>query len=290
MGNTNQKIWRISDILQWSKEFLKNKGVASPHVEAEWLLCHVLNLSRLQIYLNHNEIMDKKERDHFKKLLLQRASGTPLQYILGYTEFMGFHIKVSPDTLIPRMDTEVIVDQIYEHYNSQESLKIADLCTGSGCIAAALALHFPNSLITALDISLSALQVAKENFQYHKITDRIEVLHQDLLRDQNLNTSYDIIISNPPYISGEKYETLSPLVKDNEPFIALNPGADEFIFYRIIADMALKYLNNNGTLFAEIGGDYQVPNIKNIFIEKGLKNLEIIKDYNGLSRGIKATR
>lgn len=290
MGNETPKIWRIVDILKWSKEFLANKGVKSPQIEAEWLLCHVLNLSRLQIYLNHNEIMDKKERDQFKSLLLQRANGTPLQYILGYTEFMGFKIKVSPDTLIPRHDTEVIVDQIYEHYNKKMEIKIADLCTGSGCIATALALQFPNSLLTALDISQSALNIAKENFHYHKVDDRVEILQQNLLIDQRLNTKYDIIISNPPYISGEKYEILDPLVKNNEPFIALNPGEDELIFYKIIAAMAVQYLEKNGVLYMEIGGDYQVANIKNIFIDKGLKNLEIIKDYNGLSRGIKVSR
>lgn len=290
MASSNQKIWRIVDILQWSKDYLLQKGIESAQFEAEWLLCHVLNLKRIQLYMNYNEIMDKRERDAFKQLLLQRANGTPLQYIIGYTEFMGYHIKVSPDTLIPRHDTEVIIEQIYERHDKQQNIKIADLCTGSGCIATALALHFPNSLLTALDVSQSALEIAKENFQYHKIEDRIEVLHQDLLKHRRLSTTYNIIISNPPYISGEKYEILDPLVKDNEPFIALNPGADELIFYRVIAEMTRDYLEPTGELYVEIGGDYQVAAITKIFIEKGLKNLEIIKDYNGLSRGIKATR
>lgn len=290
MENTNPNIWRIIDLLEWSKDYLHKKNIESPQIEAEMMLRHVLKLSRIEIYLNHTRIVDKSERKDFKKLLLKRISGIPIQYVLGYTEFMGYKIKVSPDTLIPRHDTEVIVDQIYEYYDISKELTIADLCTGSGCIAASLALHFQKSQLIALDISQSALQIAKQNFEHHKIHDRIQIIQQDLIKNQKLNQKFDIIISNPPYISGEKYNILDPLVKDHEPYIALNPGVDELIFYKIIAEMTKHHLSQNGELYVEIGGNYQVADIKNIFIDKGLKNLEIIKDYNGLSRGIKATR
>ena len=289
MESKNPKIWRLTDILQWSKEYLKEKGVESPQIEAEWLLRHVLKYSRLEIYLNHNQIIDKKERIQFKKILLERASGIPIQYVLGYTEFMGYKIKVSPDTLIPRADTEVIVDHIFENYDNSKKLKILDLCTGSGCIAIALAMNFPNSTTSAIDISRSALKIALANINFYKLGDRLNLIHQDIIQNQNLPGKYDIIISNPPYISGDLYEKLDPLVKDNEPFIALNPGIDELIFYKKIAEIAKIHLTREGKLYVEIGGGYQVSAINKIFIEKGLKNLEIIKDYIKISRGIIAT-
>ncbi len=290
MDNSDKKIWRIVDLLEWSKAYLHKKNIESPQIEAELMLRDILNLSRLDIYLNHNQIVNQQERTQLKNYLKKRVSGIPIQYIIGYSEFMGYKIFVSPDTLIPRQDTEVIVEQIYDRYDQDQELKILDLCTGSGCIAAALAGEFPKAHITALDVSRPALKIAYTNFKNLKIDNRIKILHQDLLINQTIDQKFDIIISNPPYISGKMYDNLDPLVKDNEPHIALNPGADELIFYKIIAGMTPNNLTTNGELYVEIGGDYQEEKITKIFIEKGLKNLEIIKDYNGISRGIKATR
>ena len=288
MSDNNPKIWRIGDLLEWSKDYLHKKGVESPQIEAEMMLRQILNLSRIDIYLNHDQIVEPNERQQLKDYLLKRSSGIPIQYILGFTEFMGYRIEVSPDTLIPRQDTEVIIDNIWENYNKNSNMEIIDLCTGSGCIATALALHFEKSMVDALDVSHSTLKIASQNFEYHKLSDRVKILEQDLTQNQNLPKQYDLIISNPPYISGEMYNNLDPLVKNNEPYIALNPGADELLFYKIIAEMTQKYLKPGGALYVEIGGDYQVKDITNIFIGKGIRNLEIIKDYNGISRGIKA--
>jgi len=289
MSDNNPKIWRIVDLLEWSKEYLHKKGVESPQIEAEMMLRQILNLSRIEIYLNHDQIVEPGERQKLKDYLLKRGSGIPIQYILGYTEFMGYRIEVSPDTLIPRHDTEVIIDNIWEEFDKDLEIEIIDLCTGSGCIVAALALHFEKSQADALDISQSALKIATKNFKYHNISDRVKTIQQDLTQDQRLPKQYDLIISNPPYISGEMYNQLDSLVKDNEPYIALNPGADELLFYKIIAEMTQSYLKPDGSLYVEIGGNYQVKDITNIFVGKGLQNLEIIKDYNGISRGIKAT-
>lgn len=288
MSDNSQKIWRIVDLLEWSKDYLHKKGIGSPQIETEWMLRDIFNYSRMDIYLNHEQIASPNERQQLKEYLLKRTSGIPIQYIIGYTEFMGYRIDVTPDTLIPRQDTEVILDNLWENYTKESEMEIADLCTGSGCIAVALARHFENSTIDALDVSHQALSVAANNTARNHVQDRVNIIHQDLELNQTLPRQYDIIISNPPYISGDRYDQLDPLVRNNEPYIALNPGADELLFYKILAKISQNYLKTSGILYVEIGGDYHVSEVTQIFIEKGLQNLEIIKDYNGISRGIKA--
>ncbi len=287
---SKNEVWRVVDILTWSKNFLKNKGVESSQIEAEMLLMKVLNFSRLDIYMHHERPLSIQERNEFKYLLLQRTSGIPIQYILGKTEFMSLNFFVSSDVLIPRQDTEVIIENLIEKYKTKDNIKALDLCTGSGCIAISLAHYLPNISMTAIDISEAALKIAKKNCSHNNLSNRINFLQLDILKENISDGSYNLIVSNPPYISKEKYINLNPLVRDHEPEIALYPGEDEYIFYRHLSKIAIEKLVPEGLLAVEIGGDYQVENITKIFTSAGLTNIEIIKDYNNICRGIIAKK
>ena len=182
MKNSDGKIWRIIDLLKWSRNYLSEKGVESPQIEAEWMLRHVLNLSRLEIYLNHERPLTATELADFKSLLIQRSRGIPIQYLLGYTEFMGHRFKVNPAVLIPRPETELLVEKVVEIIENikQQSLTALDVGTGSGCIAVSMAIACRNCRISAIDISPEALAVARQNAVDNGVADRILFQKMDM--------------------------------------------------------------------------------------------------------------
>jgi len=286
METSTVKIWRVVDLLKWSKEYLATRGVESPQIEAEWMLRHVLNCSRMDIYLNHERPLSADELATFKALLINRAKGIPIQYVLGYTEFMGHTFTVNPAVLIPRSETELLVEKaldLLKRFNSPK-LSVLDVGTGSGCIAISIAIGCDYCRITALDVSAKALLIAKENAENNQVTDRIHFLEMDILTHSPENISFDMIVSNPPYVAGLYWENLSDLVRKNEPQLALYPGEDDLIFYRRLAHLAKIQLNKNGYLITEIGGTYQQTGVSKVFMDNGLKIVEIIKDYSGHDR------
>ena len=286
METSTVKIWRVVDLLKWSKEYLATRGVESPQIEAEYMLRHVLNCSRMDIYLNYERPLNADELAAFKTLLINRAKGIPVQYVLGYTEFMGHTFTVSPAVLIPRPETELLVEKalyLLKQIQSQE-IPVLDVGTGSGCIAISIAIGCERCRVTALDVSPAALRVAKENAESNRVTDRINFIEMDILNHSPENKSFDMIVSNPPYVAGDYWKNLSELVKSNEPSLALYPGEDELIFYRKLANIARTHLVKNGYLITEIGGTYQQAGVCRIFTDKGFKIVETIKDYSGQDR------
>ena len=292
MDLAESKRWRVIDVLKWSTDYLRQKEVASPQVETEWMLRDILGYSRLDLYLHYDRPMSAKELNSFKKFLLQRSAGNPIQYILGYTEFMGYRIKVSPAVLIPRPETEMLVEramQLLPPKNSQR-VSICDIGTGSGNIAIALAANFKEAVILALDISSKALAMARQNARANNVLDRISFKQVDILSElPDQNYPFDLIISNPPYVGGEWFSKLPDLVKQHEPREALYPGEDDLIFYRRIVKIAAQFLKNSGLLVLEIGGTYQAASVKDILLNNNLQLLEVIVDYQKQSRGIVAT-
>jgi len=286
METSTVKIWRVVDLLKWSKEYLATRGVESPQIEAEYMLRHVLNCSRMDIYLNYERPLNADELAAFKTLLINRAKGIPVQYVLGYTEFMGHTFTVSPAVLIPRPETELLVEKalyLLKQIQSQE-IPVLDVGTGSGCIAISIAIGCERCRVTALDVSPAALRVAKENAESNRVTDRINFIEMDILNHSPENKSFDMIVSNPPYVAGDYWKNLSDLVRKNEPSLALYPGEDELIFYRKLANIARTHLVKNGYLITEIGGTYQQASVCRIFTDKGFKIVETIKDYSGQDR------
>jgi len=258
--------------------------------EAELVLTHVLNCDRLSLYLNKNACLDRNKSAQVSAILRRRIIGEPLQYILGSVEFMGYEFKVDKRALIPRPETEILVSCALEKLKltgKAAQLKILDLGTGSGCIAVCLAKLLPQARIWASDISLAALQLAKENADLHKV--KVKFLSGDIFSAlQKDQEKFDLIISNPPYIAKEEFCGLAKEISF-EPVLALEAGIDGLDFYRRIISRAVFYLNTDGLLAFEAGAD-QADRICMMLDEQNFNVLDIIKDYNNIKRVVIAKR
>lgn len=292
MSDNSGKIWRVIDLLQWSNDYLGSKGVESPRIETEWMLRHVLNWSRLDIYLNHERPLDEAELTAFKALLKKRVQGIPIQYVLGYTEFMGYQFKVNPAVLIPRPETELLVEKAVKilKQTNDPSVNILDVGTGSGCIAVSLAAECPRCRVVALDVSPEALATATRNAELNGVAERLQLIKMDILKETPEGPPFFLIVSNPPYIAGEYWDKLPDLVKNNEPRMALYPGGDELIFYRRLARLAQLRLLEGGCLLTEIGGSYQESAVCQVYHDHNLDIREVVRDYTGESRVVVAGR
>jgi release factor glutamine methyltransferase len=287
----------LLEALNSGAKFLKEKGIGNPRSSAEVLLCSILNLSRVDLYLNKDQVLNERDKRKFDEFSKERASGKPLQYITGTTEFLDLEFKVDPRAMIPRPETEILTQSVIEHFKKikEEShpLKIIDLGTGSGVIAITLAVNLKESLIYATDISEDALKLASDNATKHKVEERIEFILGDLfkpLESKNIQNSVDCIVSNPPYVKDDDSESLSKEIIDFEPEVALFSGDDGLNFHKRILKESLKYLRKDGLLALEAGwedGDRLADLVRS---EGFFHEIEIIKDLAGIKRIVKALK
>ncbi len=291
----------VLEAIQKSTEFLAKKNVESPRLQTELLLAHLLKMPRMKLYLNFDRALTATETDALREFVKRRGQREPLQHIVGSTSFCGYEITVNRHVLVPRPETELLAEMGWQQLstlNSQPSTSL-DFCTGSGCIAIALAAKCSTAKIIATDISADALALAKENAAKNGVAERIEFLQGDGLAVLNDNVQggsrgrsphqFDLIVSNPPYIASVEIETLDPEVRDFDPRLALDGGADGLVFYRKIAVEAKSFLKPDGKLMLEFG-DGQADAIKKIFEgEKWI--VEAVKDdYSQRARILVARR
>ena len=277
----------VLEAISKSTEFLEKRKIESPRANAEQLLAHVLKCKRLELYLAFDRPLKQDETDIYRDLVVRRGKTEPLQYIIGSVEFYGMDFKVNPSVLIPRPETEILIERILESLDKEESVEILDIGTGSGNIAVALAKNLPNSKVTAVDISDDALEVARENSELNNIYEQISLYKIDFVNDNDLNEGkYDLIVSNPPYVSIKDYFELEPELKDYEPKIALTDNGDGLDFYRNICPKAKNLLNKGGKIFIEVGMG-QALEVKNILLNNGYSSIEIFKDYSNIERVVK---
>lgn len=275
----------VLEAVKLSADYLEKKGIESPRLNAELLLAHLLNCKRLDLYLLFDRPLKENEVVLYRELLKKRGSFVPLQYIVGNVEFYGLEFNVDSSVLIPRPETELLVEAIIEE-NKNTNLKILDVGTGSGIIAIALAKSLEQPELFAIDISEAALENAKKNAIKNCVADRIKFLQLDVRNDLSLSErSFDIIVSNPPYISKDEFPKLQTELRVFEPSIALTDYADGLSFFRIISEKAIRLLKNNGKLYFEIGKD-QSDSVKKILEENGFVNIRIKKDYQEIERVI----
>lgn len=242
------------EVLRWTAEHFGSKGISSPRLDAELIIAYALGLRRIDLYMRPELPLHDAEREKIRELIRLRLDGEPVAYIIGQKEFWAMPFKVTKDVLIPRPETEEVVEQAHLLLlpRKDEPLRFLDLCTGSGCIAAALAKEFPQSRITATDISRSALSVARENVTALGFSDRITFREGNIYDTlQREDAPFNLIISNPPYVPTGEIETLVPEVR-NEPVIALDGGAEGLDVIRRIAAAAGDYLVSGGYLVIEI--------------------------------------
>jgi len=286
-------VWTVGSLLTWTADFFAKKGVDEPRLSAELLLAHVLKCSRMSLYTQYEKIPAETERAAFRELVNQRGNHVPVAYLVGKAWFFSLEFTVTRDVLIPRPDTETLVEFVIQQFRQHTGPAILDLCTGSGAIAVTLAKQLSTATLTATDISSKALAVARQNAETHKVQDRITFLEGDLfapLESAPAPTLFHIIAANPPYIPTAAVNALPPGIKNHEPRLALDGGPDGLDFHRRILADAKKFLHTGGLLILEMQHD-QSDALHAAFAEAGyFANIKTIRDAAGHPRCVTAVK
>lgn len=267
----------LEEALNKGKEILETAEIADFELDAWYLMEYVCKMDKSQYYMKSREEMEPEKLQEYEVLLRKRAEHIPLQYITGSQEFMGLEFKVNSHVLIPRQDTETLVEEALKVL--EPGMSVLDLCTGSGCVIVSLLKHQEGLIGTASDISKQAILVAKENAKQNQV--EAEFVSSDLFK--SITGTFDMIISNPPYIPTDVINGLMPEVKNFEPMTALDGKEDGLYFYREIIREAGKFLNSNGYLYFEIGHD-QGGRVAAIMEDSGYRNVRVVKDLAGNDR------
>lgn len=296
---------RLLDTIKSSSDYLEKSCIPDPLVDAEILVLHAAGIERLRAYMDNPET-DQRLMSRINRLMKRRAAGEPLQYIVGHVEFLGLEIRVGKGVLIPRPETELLVLEAINIVRRQklevgssrieqspvtspQSLQFLDLCTGSGCIALALAREFPDARVYATDVSAKAMRYARDNADCNGIGN-ITFLKGSLFTPVAEHiSSFDLITANPPYIRTSDISGLQREVREWEPLRALDGGEDGLDFYRKILSKAVVFLKKNGWIFFELGFG-QSETVAEIAAHAGFKNIEMTKDFAGIDRVLKAQR
>ena len=275
------------EILNNGKNFLKKNKIKNPILDSELLLSKVLNKSREEILLNSNYILKKQEINKFNSYLLRRKYNEPIAYILGFKYFWKYKFITNKSVLIPRPDTELIVEECLKYLPNNKSKKILDIGTGSGCIIISILKERSKCIATALDLSNRALNVAKSNAKLHQLENKINFINIDI--DKYNSSNYDLVISNPPYINNVDLSRLDDDIKFHEPKIALSGGCDGFRDIKKVIIKSKKLLKRNGKLIIEIGSKQRTQSIK-ILNENGFYINKTSTDLSGKDRCIISTK
>ena len=286
----------IEEALKKATAMLAFAAVSTPLLDAQVLLCHVLQVDRFYLYAHPERVLMPEEERRYFELIQKRAEGMPVQYLVLNQEFMGLDFYVEEGVLIPRADTEILVEAVIQYFQERKRIfapVIADLGSGSGAIAVSLASRISRAFLYAVDISEKALQISKANAERHGVSDRMRFLRGDLfepLKAEGLEGKLDALVSNPPYIPRGEIDNLQKEVALYEPRLALDGGEDGLDFYRrIIADAPL-FLKEGGLLALEVGYDQAQP-VNQMLKEKGcFQKIEIKKDLSGIDRVVTALR
>ncbi len=290
---SESEVWTVGRLLEWTTEFLKQKDSTSPRLDAEVLLATARNCERIELYTAFKEEPSEEVRTAFRELIRRRSEGEPVAYLVGHREFYSLDFKVTRDVLIPRPDTELLVmavlDAAKEVLANQSSISIADVGTGSGIVAICSAKNLPTSQVKAIDISRKALAVCKANVETHDVADRVELIESDLLLELEDET-FDIVASNPPYISQPEMSELRTEVSGYEPHLALCGGQTGTEIIQRLVPQAAERLASEGILLLEVSPMIETQTHQIIRDHGGFNEPRTLKDLAGLARVIVAKR
>ena len=278
------KVWRIIDLINWGEKYLKEKSIENSKIEIELFLQHLLKCERIDLYLQFETIVKPENLVILRKWITRRINNEPIQYILGSSEFYGRSFIVNKNVLIPRPETEILIDISIEELKNVNNPLILDVGTGSGCIAITIALEIPSSTIIAIDIDERAISVAKNNIEKHEVKN-IEFVVTDIFHEK-INKKADMLISNPPYIAKEEVSGLMKEVKDYEPLVALTDNNDGLKFYRRFAEIIPSILKDNGMAIMEVGTEDHPDRVEEIFREYGFNDIRTELDLNKDKRAL----
>jgi release factor glutamine methyltransferase len=279
----------VLEAIQKSTDYLDKKGIESARLNAELLLAEILSCKRLDLYIRFEKPLSDEETNKYRDWIARRGKYEPLQYIIGHVEFYGLQFNVNQSVLIPRQETEILVETVIERNKKKEGMRILDIGTGSGIIPILLAKHLIDAEIIAIDISSQVLVTAKENSILNQTDGVITFLEQDIFNADYSPGSFDLIISNPPYVSKEEFSTLQKEIINYEPSKAITDENDGLSFYRHIIEKGRDWLKENGQIYFEVGKD-QYEDVQKMMGEYGYKNISITKDYQQIERVIKGEK
>ena len=281
----------VLEVIQRSTDFLARKGVEAPRLQIELLLAHLLEMPRLKLYLSFERTLADAELATLRELVRRRGNREPLQHLIGTVSFCGYELRVSPDVLIPRPETELLAEQAWRWLAERpgQSPAALDLGTGSGCLAVALAAHCATARITAVDLSEAALALARSNAAQHRVGDRVVFLPGDWFAPLPPASRFDLIVSNPPYVPTDEIQRLEPEVRDHDPRLALDGGADGLDCIRRLAREAAPFLAVEGRLMFEFG-DGQAEAADQVMRSAGWVVEQVTADYRGCPRILVARR
>jgi len=293
----------VLETINLSTEYLEKKGIESPRINAELLLAHILKCKRLDLYLSFERPLDEIELNQYREFIKRRSKFEPLQYIIGSVEFFGIEFKVNSSVLIPRPETEILVEAVIDHLKNNQTTgnqlnnpEVLDIGTGSGNVAISIAKNFPQIKVIAIDVSSDGLFLAKRNAEINGVIENINFIKCDILKETPqlpdygsgiTQKNFDVIVSNPPYISLNEFPMLQPELKMYEPKNSLTDYLDGFNFYRIISEKSRQLLKPGGRIFFELGKD-QAEQVKKILCENSFTNIILKKDYLNIERVISA--
>ena len=287
----DERTWSLMDVLKEATIFLAADHLENPRLDAERLLGHVLGLPRIELYLRFEQPLTPEEREKFKQVLHRRAAHEPLQHIIGETEFMSLPFKVSPVIMIPRPETETLVEKIIETGGGREQMRVLDIGTGCGNITVSLAKYLPNAEIHGVDINQNILAIAQENGRINEVEHRISWILADVKSPtfaHDVKPPYEVIVSNPPYVSKEEWTSLPREIREFEPRSAICDESDGLTFYQEIARKGISLLKKNGQIFYEVGYQ-QGESVCRILLESGYHEVGILPDLNGIDRVVMGT-
>ena len=280
-----KRTWRIIDIIKWGEDYFKTKDFENPKQEIEWLLCDLLGLKRIDLYVKFEDKINDVNLNKLKSWINRRVKREPLQYITGITEFYGLKFKTTPQALIPRPETERLVEIALNSIGKNSASKLLEIGSGSGCIPIAISNEIPSLNILSLDISKSALELAETNAELNNCKN-IKFLEMDFL-NETPEGKFDFLISNPPYIPLKEIEQIMPEVKDYEPRMALTDNNDGLTFYHRIAKKVRTLIKPKGIILLEVGLGEHPQKVFSLFKEAGFNQLQLIKDFNKNERILK---
>ncbi len=282
------KTWRIIDLIKWSESYFSEKGFSHPRRDIERLLQDLLNCSRVDLYLRFDEPLDKNQLAQLRGWVKRRSTNEPVQYITGKTEFYGLDFIVNKHVLIPRPETERLVDVAIHLVEKQEELSILDIGTGSGCIALALAHEIPQARITAIDIDDDVLSLAEKNAANLGLKN-IQFKKIDIL-SESPQSMFDMIVCNPPYVPQIEMNSLMEDVLNFEPHFSLTDFSDGLTFYRRLSEIGTQIITPGGWMILEVGLGEHPEKAKQLFPHESYPHVELISDYNGDPRVLKINR
>ncbi|MDA0589547.1 MAG: peptide chain release factor N(5)-glutamine methyltransferase [Planctomycetota bacterium] len=290
---TQQQDWTVRMVLDWTIAHLKQHGSESPRLDAEILLAHARGCQRIQLYTNYDTPLEPEQRAKMRELVKRRATLEPVAYLVGFREFFGLDFEVGPGVFIPRPDTETLVVTLLEvakEMTSPETLRVLDVCTGTGCIPISVAANCPRAIVTAVELDENVVKMAQRNAEKNNVASRVRILQGNLFEPLSPDAQFEFIASNPPYVTDEEMDELQPDVRFHEPHLALRGGRDGLDIVRRLLAEAPSRLARGGVMLMEIAGE-QAETVRQLYAETGqFEAADIAKDLGGRSRVVWARK